>query len=343
MKRPLCVASIVITVIVYLYLQFFDNNFLYDYSNLTDKSEITLIGVVTGKEFTVGYTGEIIPVVYILPYDDRNNKEKMQVKCEMSTDGYIEPAIGEYIKIRGKVRLFGEARNPGEFDSHLYYSTINISYSIKETNILARGGKEDVFHEALYKIRMNLEGKLDIFLPEKDSAVMKAILLGDKAYMDRDMKELYQSSGIIHILAVSGLHISILGMGMYKLLRKMRLKTMYASIISVLVMYSYGLMCGMSSSAYRAIVMFSIRLLAQIVGKTYDILSSLSIVEMMLLIEQPLLVYNSGFLFSFGAVAGIAYVMKAFDFEYMKNLFIDKRKMKFSDDEKEKSLFCKFA
>ena len=343
MKRPLCVASIVITVIVYLYLQFFDNNFLYDYSNLTDKSEITLIGVVTGKEFTVGYTGEIIPVVYILPYDDRNNKEKKQVKCEMSTDDYIEPAIGEYIKIHGRVRLFGQARNPGEFDSHLYYSTINISYSIKEANILARGGKEDVFHEALYKIRMNLEEKIDIFLPEKDSAVMKAILLGDKAYMDREMKELYQSSGIIHILAVSGLHISILGMGMYRLLRKMRLKTLHASIISVLVMYSYGLMCGMSSSAYRAIVMFSIRLLAQIVGRTYDILSSLSIVEMMLLIEQPLLVYNSGFLFSFGAVAGIAYVMKAFDFEYMKDLFVDKRKMKFSDDEKEKSLLRKFA
>ena len=59
---------------------------------------------------------------------------------------------------------------------------------------------------------------LEALLSPEDASVMKAMLLGDKKGMDREIKSLYQAAGISHVVAISGLHISILGTGVYNLL-----------------------------------------------------------------------------------------------------------------------------
>lgn len=260
------------------------------------------------------------------------------------------PSIGEYVEIHGRVRNFLSPTNPGEFDSRLYYQTLKISYRLSDCNITKRGGSKSPYKESLFRLRLFLEGALDIVLNEDDSGVMKAMLLGDKAFMDAETRDLYMAGGIMHILAVSGLHISIIGMGIYELLRRLmdraadfisriRLRSgkvetaaagkgryrkkqeqgskkipmalIYRSVpvlISVLFMYSYGVMCGMSSSSFRAICMFVLRIMAPLFGRTYDLLSALAFSEMLLLLDQPLYLYNSGFLFSFGAVIGASVI-----------------------------------
>ena len=131
-----------------------------------------------------------------------------------------------------------------------------------------------------------------------------------------------KDAGIIHIMAVSGLHISILGMGLYKLLRKIRFPIIPASVLPIAFMYIYGQMCGMSASSVRAIVMFGIRLLAPVLGRTYDLLSALSLAEIMLLIEQPLYLYNSGFLFSFGAILGVTIVAPGIKLKFFSDVLV---------------------
>ena len=59
--------------------------------------------------------------------------------------------------------------------------------------------------------------------PEKEAAVMSALLLGDKKDLDSELKELYKRNGILHILSISSLHITIIGVSIYKLLRRMGL------------------------------------------------------------------------------------------------------------------------
>ena len=307
MKRPLCLASLIITAIIYLYLEFTGAKELVDYSELSDGKYISVIGEVTDKGIKRGFLGENIPIIYVSP-GNSNIRKDIIIQCEMTESGYVEPFIGEIVKVTGNVRLFKDKRNPGEFDSRLYYSTLKIAYTIKNAQIVAEGVGSPGVREMLYRFRNYLESTLDKTLDYQDSAVMKAILLGDKTYMDEEIKDLYKNSGIIHILAVSGLHISIIGMGINKLLRKTGLPMGAAALLSIAFMYFYGIMCGMSSSATRAIVMFSVRLLAGVVGRTYDILTSLSLVEIMLVIDNPLLIYNSGFLFSFGAIIGIVVV-----------------------------------
>ncbi|MBQ3795786.1 MAG: DNA internalization-related competence protein ComEC/Rec2 [Butyrivibrio sp.] len=334
MKRPLFVFSIVITAIVYIYLELFLSDYLMDYPDSFDGSFISVTGQVTKKEFKVDFLGEITPVVYITPVDASIGKNKY-IALYMDTEDYREPCIGESVMIRGNVKLFNCARNPGEFDSRLYYATLKTAYGIKNARIVAGNGKVNYIREAIYRVRYYLESVLDKCLSTEDSSIMKAILLGDKAFMNEESKDLYKNNGIIHILAVSGLHISLLGMGLYELLRRLKIKVIPASVMAMIFMCLYGQMCGMSSSAFRAIAMFSMRMLAPMVKRTYDMLSALAVAFLMLLVDQPILLYNSGFLFSFGAIIGISLVRAAL--EPMTRIYKDE-KMKFADDPEEPRL-----
>ena len=140
MKRPLFVFSIVITAIVYIYLELFLSDYLMDYPDSFDGSFISVTGQVTKKEFKVDFLGEITPVVYITPVDASIGKNKY-IALYMDTEDYREPCIGESVMIRGNVKLFNCARNPGEFDSRLYYATLKTAYGIKNARIVAGNGK----------------------------------------------------------------------------------------------------------------------------------------------------------------------------------------------------------
>ena len=130
--------------------------------------------------------------------------------------------------------------------------------------------------------------------------------LGDKQELDPEIQMGYQLAGIIHILAISGLHISILGMGLYNLLKKMGLGIWPAGIFSLGVMLQYGIMTGGSVSTMRAVTMFLIAMGARITGRIYDMMSALSVTAMMILVESPAYLLDSGFLLSFGCVLGMS-------------------------------------
>lgn len=92
---------------------------------------------------------------------------------------------------------------------------------------------------------------------------------------------------------------------MYKILCKLKIPKLITICFSIWFMYCYGIMTGMSVSAVRAIVMFGFRIAAELCKRTYDMLTAMTIAAISILIEQPLYLYHSGFLFSFGAILGI--------------------------------------
>ncbi len=331
MKRPLCFVSLIITAIVFVYLEIYLSELICPLPDETDAMSTEIVGVVAEKEIKNGYSGGEQVVIYLIPNKKLNGNFRY-LECYLETGGYI-PSVGETVLIKGKIKTFSAPTNPGEFDSRLYYSTLKIAYRIQNSRILKIGGKPNKYKESLFNVKRYLEKTLDRTMTSEDAAVMKAILLGDKSYMDDEIKELYKSNGIMHIMAVSGIHISFLGMGLYKLLRKLKCNNLVSLIVPITVMSSYGAMCGMGTSAFRAICMFAFKIFAPIIGRTYDILTSLALVEILLLIDQPLYLYSSGFLFSFGAVLGITVVRPLIKpYGFMKK----QMEMKFADDEVKK-------
>ncbi len=302
MKRPLCAISIMVAAAVWLLLMIIQRQ---EYPVLSDRAEITITGKITGKERkTNSFSGELQTILQV-----KLSGEDFSVLIYIDSD--TEPEIGKTVKVKGVCKAFSEASNPGEFDSRDYYRILKIAYRITDAQIIAQGGNKDIIKEALFDVRMSMEEIIDKCMNDRDAGVMKAVILGDKNSLDDEVKDIYKRNGIIHIIAVSGLHISILGMTLYKLLRKTGIGIIPSCILSVTIMYLYGNLCGMSTSAARAIIMFSMRIFADVVGRTYDMLSALALSAILLIVRQPLYIEHSGFLMSFGAVVAIGYVLPA--------------------------------
>lgn len=215
------------------------------------------------------------------------------------------PAMGSMILVEGKFRPFAHARNPGEFDAADYYRVSGQQGRLMKASCLAESGGFSAFREGLHRVREYLSLLIDACYPEKEASVMGAMLLGEKATLDEGVKNLYQQNGIIHILAISGLHLSILGMGFHRLLHRMHVPRLVNIILSVALIYCYGIMTGMGISIVRAFVMFGLKLCADLCGRTYDLLTAMTTAAFLILVQQPLYLTQSGFLFSFGAVCGI--------------------------------------
>lgn len=193
-----------------------------------------------------------------------------------------------------------------------------------ECRILEQSAAYDVFREKMYRAREYLSLLADACFNEKDASVMKAMLLGEKGTLNTELKELYQQNGIIHILAISGLHLSVIGMGCYKLLKKMRAPKAVDIILSVALMYCYGTMTGMGISMLRAYIMFGIHLCAELIGRTYDLLTAVTAAALVALVQQPMYIQHSGFLFSFGAICGIGIFLPAVEANLFRHGKVEK-------------------
>lgn len=134
------------------------------------------------------------------------------------------------------------------------------------------------------------------------------MLLGERSGLPAEVKSVYQRSGMSHLLAISGLHVSFLGMGLYRLLRRLGGSWVSAGFPAGAAILFYGLLTGMSTSTARAVIMLLVALGADILGRSYDLLTALAMGALLLLADQPLLVRDPSFLLSFGAVLGIGLV-----------------------------------
>lgn len=221
----------------------------------------------------------------------------------------IEYLVGNIITVSGTIKKFSVNTNPGCFNEYLYYKTQNISYKVDADEIKVIDDSYSKLHFVLNNIKDELIKVYSTILPKKEAGTLIAMILGEKYLLEDEIKTLYQENGISHILAISGLHVSMVGAAIYLLLKKFRLGLMASTVISFIFVYGYGLLTNFSVSTNRAVVMYSILLLAKIIGKTFDILSTLSLSAFLILLQNPMEIFQAGFLLSFGAVLGIAVIL----------------------------------
>ena len=304
MRRPICIIGLTFVIVILLYL--YRNPYSEPSDEMYDGSTVTVTGQVDKKEYRIS-NGQENLVIYLKDVQFTNFQEQKNLICYMQGNKGVvkEPKIGSCVCIQGKFREFSQATNPGEFDARQYYQILNFHGSIQKGKLLEESMEYDSFREGLYQIRQYCGGLLELNFPAKEASIMRAMLLGEKSLLDEEVETLYQLNGVIHILSISGLHISIIGMGLYRVLCKLRMPRIITISISLIFIYCYGIMTGMSISAIRAIIMFGLRIVSGLCKRTYDMLTAMAIAAISILIEQPLYLYHSGFLFSFGAILGI--------------------------------------
>ena len=256
-------------------------------------------------------------VVYITPdkVSDDNSRKTSEIILENSFHQEIWPPgrqhiacgddgpfPGEIVRVYGKMMPVEEARNEGQFDFSLYYRTIGLSGAMLLDEVEIVGGEPEPFRGWLQSIRTEITERLDLVAEETDAGIYKALLVGDKSSMDEEIRDLYQDNGIAHILAVSGLHLAILGAGFHNVLRRFGATKKGAGICAAVVVMSYGILTGCSGSAIRAVIMLLIKFLGEAIGRTYDMLTAMAVAGMLLLFHEPYILFSSGFQLSFMAV-----------------------------------------
>lgn len=251
------------------------------------------------KNISVTYQKKSIQESKIIIYDSNQNTD---IK------------IGNRIQCTGAVDYFESATNPGNFDRKFYYQKQNIhAYMWADVIDIAdivdgADSEEFVLRNMLCELRERWSTYLLETMGEKNGGILCAMLLGEKAFMDTGVKELYQLNGIAHILAISGLHLSFIGHGFYQMVRRTSGSYLVGGIAGLLFMSLYILMIGMSVSALRAVVMFVLRVIADMSGRVYDPLTAVSLAAVLVILWRPLSFYDGGFQLSFGAIVGILFV-----------------------------------
>ena len=137
-------------------------------------------------------------------------------------------------------------------------------------------------------------------------AVAKALILGERG--SDPIEEAYRKSGIIHVLAVSGMHLSIfscMAAAALAFLGKKRWQKWMRFVLVLLPVWGYAVLTGLSPSVCRAAYMFTVVGLGDCMGRKTNTSRSLAISALGLLLKDPALLYDTGFLLSYSAVAGL--------------------------------------
>lgn len=310
MRRPLLGACLFFGLLVFSFYVCVPYE-LPDYGKL-DGKQLCFTGKVAQIE-TKEYFGKT-NIIYTLKdvWTDEGMAEACyehgQIYCYTS-EKFANTYIGTKIAVKGDFSSFKGPENPGSFDSQFYYHILGVGGSLKNAQLISSDGAVSCIREALHRLRFFLIQKSEQLFSKPYNGIIQAVLLGYKGNLDADMKQLYKEGGMLHIMTISGMHISMLGMGCVWVLKKLRVPGRVAAVIGALVVVLYGMMIGMQVATLRAVLMFCMRMLAKLLRRTYDAKTALGLSAAVLLLKQPMYLFHSGFLLSYGSVLGMIVVM----------------------------------
>lgn len=304
--RPLCMVCLIIFIVqTFMFLNRGGNqvaviptsSIFYE----QDAHNVYIQGQVYKKKTTSNYQ-----ILYL------KNNSVYDSKLMIYDETFTNISIGQYLSCKGTARAFQEARNPGNFDQALYYARQGFYGSVWCEEILDVVGKENLWQETLYKFKSIWERKLMNHMDKASYGLLSAILMGNKEQIDTDVKELYQKNGISHILAISGLHISFIGYGVYMCLKKLGMGYGFSGTIAVFLLFLYATMIGWSISVFRAFLMFLMKIGADITGRVYNMFTALVLAAVLTVAYEPLYLTEGGFYMSYLAVLGILILFPIF-------------------------------
>ncbi len=290
----------------------------------------TIISTPTERTNHIRYDFELR---HITTDDSIKNIEGIiQLYVKKDTANQARYVYGDHLLIAGKFYEVTGPGNPYEFDFKKYSSLRNIYghafVQVDDIRLVGADPSNPIFQFA-FKAQTKAAQIIDKHIVEpRENGIAKALLLGIKDHLDNEVKKSYSAAGAMHVLAVSGLHVGIVYLFLQFLLgrlKKTKLGRQMFSMISILAIWSYALVTGLSPSVLRAATMFSIVAWGEIKSTKGNVYNSLGLAAFLLLMFDPYLIYSVGFQLSFSAVLGIVYLQpKIYRLLEFYSLLLDK-------------------
>lgn len=227
-------------------------------------------------------------------------------KVYVTQFGGTTPGYGERVQLKGRLKQPTGPRVPGGFDQAAYLARQSIYYTVDTGEARSLGpGSLNWLRRAAVAARVRLENVLKATLPPRDAALAAGLLFGTRSDIPDDVKNAFQASGVLHLLAVSGGNVAmILLVPRWLLLRAGVRKRIAAALLIPLVVF-FVFLTGAGPSVLRAGLMALLVLLGEVLRREKDAVNTLGAAAAMLLLWSPGLLFDVGFQLSAGATLGI--------------------------------------
>jgi len=241
---------------------------------------------------------------------------KEPVKVNLYTESDFIASMGDKVDVAAEWRDISSPRNPGEFDFQKYYKQQNIwaKAFLKENEVATVTINEEFsFSSTIYNLRINIRDLFNKTVGGDAGKLMSALILGLREEVPGDIKQDFVDTGVIHVLAVSGLHVGYVLIIVMALVKLLPVPWRMEKIIIVLLLIFYAILSGGKASVWRATIMAGIYVFAPLVYRKANLWNIISAAALILLAYDPNYLTDLGFLMSFSAVISIVFFYNQFD------------------------------
>lgn len=283
-----------------------------------DGEELTLIAIVDSNKEEKEYKDT---------YKIKTEYKDTNLILSVNKNKDIELEYGDKILIKGEFVEPSEARNYGGFDYKEYLKSIKIHGTIKAENIeiLAKNSNNPIFTFA-NNINLKIKENINKLIPEKYSAIFTGLILGDTSKVEEEVNEDFKIANISHVLAISGMHITYIVIGIELVLKK-GIGKRKTRIITIIILVMYMFITGFMPSVVRSSIMGIIMLISKLIHRKNDIWTSISLSLLILLIYNPFLILNVGLQLSYLGTIGIVCFNKNV-YNFLRKLKIKNKKIR---------------
>ena len=229
--------------------------------------------------------------------------------------GDIQPEahVGDAVSVVTQAKLPQVFRDEGAFDRRGYLAgqNVDIVATLRAAELLETTERHGGPATWLPRIRRRLRDETDVLFAASPSvaATMRAMLLGDRSFVERNEAEAFQKTGTFHILVVAGLHVGAIAFALYWIGRHLRMNVLWTSAFTLALLLAYVAVVEQRPPVLRATIMAATIVIGSVFFRRLELLNSAAVAAFVLLLAQPLELRDSSFQLSFlaiGCIAGIA-------------------------------------
>ena len=285
------------------------------YENLYPEENIIVEGIIVSNQEEREYKNRYKLKVLTVNSSDRYQSTQMYIEVKKD----IKFQYGDKVMLQGEFRKGSEQRNTGGFDYQLYLKSIHI-YGTLNVESYKKISSDNVnwIERSMNNIKLAITKNIEKILEDEDEQIVKGLILGDNTALEEELKEKFQIANISHVLAVSGMHIIYIIMGIEMFFKKW-LGKRHVKYVVIFGLLFYMSITGFTSSIVRAGIMGMMNIMAFLVYRKNDIWTSIAISLGMILIKNPYAITGVGLQLSYLGTIGIILFNKNIK-QYLDNI-----------------------
>ena len=248
--------------------------------------------------------------------EENYNQYLIKVKDKKFKNDYLllntnqELNYGDIIEVYGEFKEPSTSRNYKGYDYKQYLKSIKVYGTVNAKNIKLIGKNYSNILESLASIiQEHIKITIQNNITNKDNiGLLMGILIGNDELLSEEAKDNFRNSSLSHIMAVSGLHVTFVALGLQKALELLKIPKRISKIFIIIFLTLFIYISGQGTSVKRACIMMSIYLGADILYRKNSTINSISLAVLLILLENPYSITDISFLLSFGGTIGIIYI-----------------------------------